>query len=75
VRALDINPFQSNLLVSGSSDSEIFIWDLNNPTQHLTPGPKTQPPHDVAAVAWNRNVQHILGTTSPDGRTIVWDLR
>ena len=22
------------------SEAEIFIWDLNNPTEHLTPGPK-----------------------------------
>ena len=32
VRTLDVNPFQPNLLASGASDSEIFIWDLTNPS-------------------------------------------
>lgn len=41
VYALDINPGQPNLMASASSASEVFVWDLNNPTQHLTPGPKT----------------------------------
>ncbi len=75
VRALAVNPFQTNVLASGASESEVFIWDLNNPTQHLTPGQKTQPFHDVSAVAWNRAHYHILATTSPDGRNVVWDLR
>jgi hypothetical protein len=34
-----------------------------------------QPPDDVSCAAWNRQVPHILGTTSPSGRSIVWDLR
>ena len=42
VRCLDVNPFQSNLLVSGASDSEIYIWDLNNPSTPMSPGSKTQ---------------------------------
>ena len=31
VGALDFNPFQSNLVASGASESEIFIWDMNKP--------------------------------------------
>ncbi|XP_014388205.1 PREDICTED: protein transport protein Sec31B isoform X1 [Myotis brandtii] len=42
VRALDFNPFQGNLLASGASDSEIFIWDLNNLSVPMTPGSKSQ---------------------------------
>ncbi|XP_065841042.1 protein transport protein Sec31A-like [Oscarella lobularis] len=75
VRSLDVNPFQSNLLASGASDSEIFIWDLNNPQNPMTPGSKTQPPEDISCVAWNCQVQHILGSTAPSGRSVVWDLR
>jgi protein transport protein SEC31 len=41
VAALDTNPFQSNLLASGAGSSEIFIWDLNNPSVPMTPGAKT----------------------------------
>ncbi|XP_070545254.1 protein transport protein Sec31A-like isoform X2 [Ptychodera flava] len=75
VRALDVNPFQSNLLASGGSDSEIFVWDLNNPVTPMTPGAKSQPPDDISCLAWNRQVQHILASTSPGGRSVVWDLR
>ena len=54
VQALDFNPFQTNLLASGASDSEIYIWDLNKLSSPMTPGAKSQPPDDVRAVAWNR---------------------
>nr|XP_055156016.1 protein transport protein Sec31B isoform X6 [Nyctereutes procyonoides] len=76
VRALDFNPFQGNLLASGASDSEIFIWDLNNLNVPMTPGCKLQqPPEDIKAVAWNPQVQHILSSAHPSGKAVVWDLR
>ncbi|KAJ3605859.1 hypothetical protein NHX12_027902 [Muraenolepis orangiensis] len=75
VRALDVNPFQANLVASGGNDSEIYIWDLNNFGSPMTPGPKTQPLEDISCVAWNRQVQHILASASPSGRASVWDLR
>ncbi|XP_033127345.1 protein transport protein Sec31A-like [Anneissia japonica] len=75
VRALDVNPFQANLLASGASDSEIFVWDLNNTASPMSPGAKSQPPDDISCLAWNRQVQHILASTCPGGRCVVWDLR
>lgn len=33
---------QGNLLASGASNSEIFIWDLNNLSVPMTPGSKSQ---------------------------------
>ncbi|XP_069466593.1 protein transport protein Sec31B isoform X2 [Ambystoma mexicanum] len=75
VRALDFNPFQSNLLASGANDSEIYIWDLNNFSVPMTPGSKTQPSEDICTVAWNRQVQHILSSAHPSGKAVVWDLR
>ena len=75
VQALDLNPFQPNLLASGASDSEIYVWDLNNPDNPLTPGAKSLPPDNISCLAWNRQVQHILASTSPCGRCVVWDLR
>ncbi|OWK07482.1 SEC31B, partial [Cervus elaphus hippelaphus] len=75
VRALDFNPFQGNLLASGASDSEIFIWDLNNLSVPMTPGSKSQPLEDVKALSWNRQVQHILSSAHPSGKAVVWDLR
>ncbi|XP_058870491.1 protein transport protein Sec31A isoform X9 [Acipenser ruthenus] len=75
VRALDVNSFQANLVVSGGNESEIYIWDLNNFDSPMTPGPKSQPLEDISSVAWNRQVQHILASASPSGRASVWDLR
>ncbi|XP_019411587.1 PREDICTED: protein transport protein Sec31B [Crocodylus porosus] len=75
VRALDFNPFQSNLLASGANDSEIYIWDLNNFSVPMTPGTKSQPQEDISVVAWNRQVQHILSSAYPSGKAVVWDLR
>jgi protein transport protein SEC31 len=40
VGALDINPLQTNLLASGAANSEILIWDLNNPSIPNMPGAK-----------------------------------
>ncbi|XP_073769578.1 protein transport protein Sec31A isoform X4 [Danio rerio] len=75
VRALDVNSFQSNLVASGGNESEIYIWDLNNFSSPMTPGPKTQPQEDISCVAWNKQVQHILASASPSGKASVWDLR
>ncbi|ELK00831.1 Protein transport protein Sec31B [Pteropus alecto] len=76
VRALDFNPFQGNLLASGANDSEIFIWDLNNLSVPMTLGYKSQqPPEDIKALSWNRQVQHILSSAHPSGKAVVWDLR
>ena len=61
-------------MASGASDSEIYIWDLNNVANPMTPGQKSAPPDDVTCVAWNRQVQHILASTYA-GRCVVWDLR
>lgn len=75
VQALDMNNFQHNLIASGASDSEIFIWDLRNPETPLTPGTKTTPPDQISCLAWNKQVQHILASSSQTGRVVIWDLR
>jgi len=74
VAALDFNPYQHNLLASGASESEIFIWDVNKKTAPMNPGPKSQPLDDVRCVAWNKQVQHILASAFAS-RCLVWDLR
>ncbi|GIY28250.1 protein transport protein Sec31A [Caerostris darwini] len=74
VHSLDFNKFQDCLLASGASESEIFIWDLNNPSAPVTLGAKSQPLEDVTCVSWNCQVQHILASTFP-ARCVVWDLR
>lgn len=74
VRALDLNPFQTNLLASGATESEIYIWDIVNTNTPMTPGTQSQPPEDVQYIQWNKQVQHILASTFSQ-RCIIWDLR
>lgn len=74
VRAMDFNPFQSNLLATGATESEIYIWDVNNTSTPMAPGTRSQPAEDVQYIAWNKQVQHILASAFPQ-RCVIWDLR
>ena len=60
VRALDFNPFQSNLLASGATESEIYIWDILNTNTPMNPGTRSQPPEDVQYIQWNKQGKIIL---------------
>lgn len=54
VRAMDFNPFQPNLLATGATESEIYIWDLNSINKPMSPGSKSMPAEDVQHIAWNK---------------------
>ncbi|KAI8823184.1 uncharacterized protein EV422DRAFT_566042 [Fimicolochytrium jonesii] len=75
VRGLDFNNVQGNLLASGATDGEVFIWDLTNPQTPYTPGTRSQRLEDITTLAWNQQVAYILGTGSNNGNTVLWDLR
>ncbi|XP_065220665.1 protein transport protein Sec31A-like [Planococcus citri] len=73
VRALDFT-LQKNLLATGASASEIFIWDLNRefvPIQQLA---ATEHLEDIASLSSNKQVQHIIATAFAT-QCLVWDLR
>ncbi|KAK2588050.1 hypothetical protein KPH14_004119 [Odynerus spinipes] len=74
VKAMDFNPFQANLLATGATESEIYIWDVINTSTPMTPGSRSQPLEDVQYIAWNKQVQHILASTFLQ-RCVIWDLR
>ncbi|KAI9498424.1 hypothetical protein BDB00DRAFT_448070 [Zychaea mexicana] len=75
IRGLDFNSAQSNLLVSAGNNSEVYIWDLTNPTKPHAPGSRSSKLDDITSAAWNCQVPHILSTSSTSGYTVVWDLR
>ncbi|KAI8332277.1 hypothetical protein BC941DRAFT_359436 [Chlamydoabsidia padenii] len=75
IRGLDFNVFQSNLLASAGSNSEVYIWDLAKPDKPYTPGSRSMNMDDITSVGWNGQVSHILATSSTSGHTVVWDLR
>ncbi|PLW22742.1 hypothetical protein PCANC_01087 [Puccinia coronata f. sp. avenae] len=74
VRGLDFNPIKNNLLASGASKGEVFIWDLNNPVKPFAP-PSSRSLDDVTSVNWNHIVQSVLAASSNNGYTVVWDIR
>lgn len=53
VKAMDFNPFQPNLLATGATESEIYIWDLNNTNKPMSPGTKSFS-EKVQSIAWNK---------------------
>ena len=79
VRGLQFNPEASQLLASGAADSEVYIIDLCRPetpsVYSPAPGAKGHGGADVACVAWNRKVTHILASTAYNGSSVVWDLK
>lgn len=74
VKGLDFNPIKTNLLASGASKGEVFIWDLNNPVKPFAP-PPSRSLDDVTSVNWNHIVQSVLAASSINGYTVVWDIR
>ncbi|KAI8097551.1 uncharacterized protein BX664DRAFT_326670 [Halteromyces radiatus] len=75
IRGIDFNVFQSNLLATAGSNSEVYIWDLAKPDKPYTPGSRSMNMDDITSVGWNGQVSHILATSSTSGHTVVWDLR
>ncbi|KAK0544963.1 protein transport protein S31 [Tilletia horrida] len=76
VRGLEYNRIQNNLIASGASNGEIFIWDLNSPGRPYSPSAQRSPKvDDVTSLAWNNQVPHILATSSNTGYIVVWDLK
>ncbi|KAG8985457.1 protein transport protein S31 [Tulasnella sp. JGI-2019a] len=77
IRGLDFNPIQTNLLATGATEGEIYIWDLKStdPSKPHAPGNRSTKLDEVTSLAWNCLVPHVLGTSSSSGYTVVWDLR
>lgn len=66
----------------------VFLWVAGAVGDELSLGPGVtacpqptipilpqQPPEDIKALSWNRQVQHILSSAHPSGKAVVWDLR
>lgn len=75
VRGVDFNPIAKNLLASGATNGQIFVWDLKDLTSPYSPGGRSSRLDEITALSWNSGVQQILATASSTGFTVVWDLR
>ncbi|QLL31623.1 hypothetical protein HG536_0B04870 [Torulaspora globosa] len=81
VKTVSFNSKQNNVLASGGSKGEIFIWDLNTCLKNskdytpLTPGNATTPIDDVSSLAWNQSLAHVFASAGSTSYASIWDLK
>lgn len=73
IKSLQFNPLRPQILATAGAKGELFIYDVNDPSNAFRLG--TAAAHDLECVAWNRKVSHILATGSNGGFVTVWDLK
>jgi protein transport protein SEC31 len=64
-----------HILNPNPNRSQVYIWDLKDPSKPYSPGTRSSKLDEVSALAWNNQVPHVLATSSGTGYTVVWDLR
>ena len=71
------NPLKAGLLLSGSDDATVCIWDINK-----APAVDLQPIHKfsghlsvVEDVDWHKHDENIFGSVGDDSRCNIWDTR
>lgn len=73
---LSWNPNLEGVLLSGSDDTNILIWDLNKKSSVGSQFDKFSEHESVVEdVAWNRQDQFIFGSVGDDKKLKVWDTR
>jgi periodic tryptophan protein 1 len=73
VMAIAWNPVQKNLIATGSADTTIKLWDMQNPEKALHS--YSHHTDKVQAVAWNPNEPTVLLSGGYDKRACVFDSR
>ena len=70
MNCLSYNPINEHLLLSGSSDRTLALWDLRNTSSKL----HSFESHldQVTAVEWAPFSETILASASADRRVIIW---
>ena len=54
---------------------QIYIWDLKDPSKLYSPGACSSKLDEITPISWNRQVQHVLASSSRTRYAVVWDLR
>ena len=70
--SIDCSPFDQYLMVTGSADNTIAVWDIRNPKSKLF----SLKGHskDVNNVRFSKMQSNLLASSSHDRRIMVWDL-
>lgn len=71
---MQFNPHKPQILASGGTKGELFIYDVNDPENAFRLGNAGRA-DDIDCLAWNCKVSHILATGGTGGFVTVWDLK
>lgn len=80
-RVARFNSKQFNVLATGGTKGEIFIWDVNkcleNPNDYtpLTPGNSMTPVEEITSLAWNQSLAHVFASAGSTSYASIWDLK
>ena len=72
IMSVDYSPFDANLMVTGSVDRSVAVWDIRNTKTKLFSF--RQHKDDVNQVKFSRHACNLIASASTDRRIIVWDL-
>ncbi|KAK6069050.1 WD domain-containing protein [Seiridium cupressi] len=75
IKSLQFNPLRPQILATAGAKGELFIYDVNDPSNAFRLGNTAARSDDLECVAWNRKVSHILATGGSGGFVTVWDLK
>ena len=69
---MDCSPFDQYLMVTGSADNTVAVWDIRNPKSKLF----SLKGHskDVNNVRFSKMQSNLLASSGHDRRMMVWDL-
>lgn len=76
INAVAFNPEKTFLLATGSSDTNVSLWDMRNLSSSSACPTHTMSGHksEVIQLAWNNFNSAILASSACDRRVVVWDL-
>ena len=75
IKALQFNPFRSELLATVGAKGELFISDINNVGSPFRMGNAVARADDFECLDWNKRTSHIMVTGSSGGTMTVWDIK
>lgn len=70
--AVDYSPWDENLMITGSADTTVAVWDIRNTKIKLFSLKSHK--DEVTQVKFSGQQSNLLSSSSNDRRVIVWDL-
>ena len=70
--SVDCSPFDQYLMITGSADNTVAVWDIRNPKSKMFSLKSHS--KDVNNVRFSKMQSNLLASSSHDRRIMVWDL-